>query len=270
MDLGYCRPATFHRHEGRFTVALTTGESITVSGEASAELPETLSRIPGLQRALDFRLLVKTPQFEVDNTTPLRGGYQGTMVEYAIAKLDELRLRMPNAGGLVIAPDIEMAEYMCTLIEMLDGEKPGIVHSKVPNPGNRIKAFKSTDKRWLVSVGMVSEGGYSALEGIVVFAQCDDWLAFRQAVGRVVRTQGVDDDTRAYVVMPNLSSSMLTLGEWKMRCPQVPLVLVVHLDTSDAQIAAMSVGCQISIAMFVGTSFRHGQSLQGPARTVRP
>ena len=80
------------------------------------------------------------------------------MMEWAIAKLNELRLRMPEAGGLVIAPDVEMAEYMSALIEMLEGEKPVIVHHKVPNPGARIKAFKSTDKRWLVSVGMVSEG----------------------------------------------------------------------------------------------------------------
>ena len=29
-------------------------------------------------------------------------------------------------------------------------------------------------------------------------------LAFRQAIGRVVRTNGPDDDTRAYVVMPSI------------------------------------------------------------------
>ena len=205
VDLGYCRPATFHRHEGRFTVTLNSGESVSVSGQGSIDLPGNLKRIPGLQRALDFALLAKTPQFESDNVTPLNGGYQCTMMEWAIAKLNELRLRMPEAGGLVIAPDVEMAEYMSALIEMLEGEKPVIVHHKVPNPGARIKAFKSTDKRWLVSVGMVSEGvDIPRLRVLVYLPYAMTELAFRQAVGRVVRTKGIDDDTRAYVVMPNL------------------------------------------------------------------
>ena len=46
------------------------------------------------------------------------------MMEWAISKLDELRHRMPEAGGLIIAPDIEMAEYMSAVIEMLEGDKP--------------------------------------------------------------------------------------------------------------------------------------------------
>ena len=85
VDLGYCRPATFHRHEGRFTVTLNSGESVSVSGQGSSDLPRNLKRIPGLQRALDFALLAKTPQFESDNVTPLNGGYQCTMMEWAIA-----------------------------------------------------------------------------------------------------------------------------------------------------------------------------------------
>ena len=207
VDLGYCRPATFHRHEGRFTVTLNTGESISVSGQSAGSLPKSLKRIPGLQRALDFYLLAKTPQFEADKVTPLNGGYQCTMMEWAISKLDELRHRMPEAGGLVIAPDIEMAEYMSSVIEMLEGEKPVIVHHRAPNPGARIKAFKSTDKRWLVSVGMVSEGvDIPRLRVLVYLPNALTELAFRQAVGRVVRTRGIDDDTRAYVVMPNLQT----------------------------------------------------------------
>ena len=69
------------------------------------------------------------------------------MIEYASVKLDELRLRMPEAGGLVIAPRIEMAEYMANLIEELEGEAPTVVHHEVPNPGARIKAFRNTTKR---------------------------------------------------------------------------------------------------------------------------
>src|SRR4029078_2423098 len=54
VDLGYCRPVTFHRHDGKFTVALEGGNEIHVSGHAPAELPLELKRVPGLQRVLDF------------------------------------------------------------------------------------------------------------------------------------------------------------------------------------------------------------------------
>ena len=65
---------------------------------------------------------------------------------------------MPNAGGLIIAPSIEMAEYMVALLEKIEGEKPMLVHSQMPNPNSKIRAFRETDKRWLVPVAMVSEG----------------------------------------------------------------------------------------------------------------
>lgn len=207
VDLGYCRPVTFHRHEGKFTVDLDGGHSVHVSGHQPAALPKELARVPGLQTALDFYRLARTPQFEADQITPKIDGYQATMLEWGGQKLTELRLRMPEAGGLVIAPSIEMAEYMVNLIERLEGERPLLVHSQMPNPESKIKAFRSTNKRWLVSVAMVSEGvDIKRLRVLVYLPNALTELAFRQAIGRVVRTAGPDDDTRAYVVMPSFET----------------------------------------------------------------
>ena len=207
VDLGYCRPVTFHRHEGLFTVDLDEGSKVQVSGHQKATLSKDLARVPGLQRALDFYRLACTPQFEADSKTPLADGYQATMLEYASQKLTDLRHRMANAGGLVIAPSIEMAEYMVKLIEIVEGETPILVHSQMPNPEAKIRAFRNTEKRWLVSVAMVSEGvDIPRLRLLVYLPHALTELAFRQAVGRVVRTAGPDDDTRAYVVMPYLDT----------------------------------------------------------------
>lgn len=204
VDLGYCRPVTFHRHEGRFTIDLDDGHTLHISGQQPAQLAGNLARIPGLQRVLDFYRLACTPQYEADGQTPLAIGYQATMIECAGQKLDDLRLRLPNAGGLVIAPNIEMAEYLACLIEQIEGEAPILVHSKMGNPESKIKAFKNTDKRWLVSVAMISEGvDIPRLRVLVYLPNALTELAFRQAIGRVVRTYGPDDDTRAYVVMPS-------------------------------------------------------------------
>lgn len=207
VDLGYCRPVTFHRHEGKFTVDLDAGQQVHVSGHSPATLPAELSRIPGLQAALDFYRLARTPKYEADMTTPLRTGYQATMLDWGSQKLSELRNRMPDAGGLVIAPSIEMAEYMVTLLELLEGERPYLVHSNMPNPEAKIKAFRNTNRRWLVSVAMVSEGvDIKRLRVLVYLPNPLTELAFRQAIGRVVRTAGPDDDTRAYVVMPSFET----------------------------------------------------------------
>lgn len=203
VDLEYCRPTTFHRHEGLFNVDFE-GEVVNVSGRQPAKLPKDLKRIPGLQRALNFYSLACTPLYEKDNQTPLRQGYQATMLEYAGLKLDELRERMPDAGGLIIAPSIEIADYFVKLVEIVDGETPILVHNNVQNADAKIDAFRKSDKRWLVSVAMVSEGvDIPRLRVLIYLSSALTELAFRQAIGRVVRTNGPNDDTRAYVVMPS-------------------------------------------------------------------
>jgi superfamily II DNA or RNA helicase len=207
VDLNYCRPATFHRHEGKFNVDLEDGQQVVVSSKHAAELTPELKRIPGLQRALNFYKLACAPQYDADGKSPRVDGYQGTMVEWGSAKLNELRYRMPNAGGLVIAPSILMAEYFVKLIERMEGEEPTIVHSLMGNPENKIEAFRQTEKRWIVSVGMISEGvDISRLRVLIYLPVALTELAFRQAVGRVVRNSGEDDDTRAYVVMPSFET----------------------------------------------------------------
>jgi superfamily II DNA or RNA helicase len=126
------------------------------------------------------------------------------MLEYASHKLNDLRERMADAGGLIIAPSIEMAEYFVRLIELIEGETPILVHNKVQNADGKIDAYRKSDKRWLVSVAMVSEGvDIPRLRVLIYLSSALTELAFRQAIGRVVRTNGPDDDTRAYVVMPS-------------------------------------------------------------------
>ena len=55
-----------------------------------------------------------------DGVTPDLTSYQSTMIEWGISKLDDLRLSMPNAGGLVIAPNIEVAEYIADILELFE------------------------------------------------------------------------------------------------------------------------------------------------------
>lgn len=206
VELNYCRPITFHRHEGKFSVKLADAERIAVSGTEEISLEPELKRVKGLQQALDYYRLVCTPKYLADGATPDQNSYQATMIQWGISKLDDLRETMPNAGGLVIAPSIGVAEYMADLLERIDGERPTLVHSQLPNAEGRIAAFRNSNKRWIVSVSMISEGvDIKRLRLLIYLPSAKTELSFRQAMGRVVRTMGPDDYSRAYVVMPTLA-----------------------------------------------------------------
>jgi len=204
VDLNYCRPVTFHRHEGNFNVVLDNKE-LTISSQEPVTLTGNLKDSKELQKILDFSNLVNIPQYENNTENPSIDGYQASMMEYAIEKLDELRLEMPTAGGLIIAPSIEFAEYFAKLVKIIDGEPGVIVHSLTTNPDLKIDRYRKTNARWLISVGMVSEGvDIKRLRLLVYLPRPRTELAFRQAVGRVVRTFGPNDNSRAYVIMPPL------------------------------------------------------------------
>ncbi len=202
VDLEYCRPITFHRHEGKFSVTLDDGENISVSGTEDTDFSPALKRIRGLQQALDYYKLACTPKYLASGAAD-PDSYQANMLQWCIDKLNDLRLRMPEAGGLVIAPNIPVAEYMAELLELLDGEKPVVVHNQVANPEGKITAFRNSKKRWIVSVAMISEGvDIQRLRVLAYLPNAQTELSFRQAMGRVVRNFGPQDDSRAYVVMP--------------------------------------------------------------------
>ncbi|UZK67847.1 DEAD/DEAH box helicase family protein [Sphingomonas sp. M1-B02] len=213
VDLGYCRPVTFHRHEGRFRIVLDDSSSadaggtalpdgLTVSSQEAAPIADEHPAAQALRRALDFYRLACSPHYNADGT-PSQESFQASMLSCATAELDRIRERMPRAGGLVIAPTIEVAEYFSDLLHAIEGERPMLVHSNMTGADGRIDAFRRSTKRWIVSVAMITEGvDIPRLRVLVYLPSALTELAFRQAVGRVVRSAGPDDDSRAYVVMP--------------------------------------------------------------------
>jgi superfamily II DNA or RNA helicase len=204
VEYGYCRPITFHRHEGKFSVSLPDGNNIAVSGSESLDITSNLKKIPGLQQALDYYRVVCTPKYMADGKTPDVKSYQASMIEVGAEKLAEIQDTIPHAGGLIIAPNIQVAEYMSDLLEMIEGEKPTLVHSKKTNSPELIASFKNNNKKkWIVSVAMISEGvDIKRLRVLIYLPNAQTELAFRQSMGRIVRSLGENDFSRAYVVMP--------------------------------------------------------------------
>ena len=212
IRLGYCRPIAFGRHEANFNIFDTKGGQKlgAVSGKGAEEIEEAVKGTYAekmLQESNRFYSCAITPVYNNDRT-PDENSYQASMLREGIAKLEDRKNRLPVAGGLVIAPNIETAEYMGKLIEKLTNKKPVVVHTGpgCDNPGDEIERFdKVNDNDWIVSVDMIGEGvDIQRLRVLVYLPRARTELKFRQAMGRVVRKyEGIaEDDSSAYVVMP--------------------------------------------------------------------
>jgi superfamily II DNA or RNA helicase len=128
----------------------------------------------------------------------------GEVLRDGDARLSEVRADgHPDAGGLVIASDQEHARAIATRLGSISGEQPELVMSDEPGASRRIADFASSDRRWLVSVLMVSEGVDIPRLRVGVYATAARTeLFFRQVVGRFIRTTPRPRRQMSYLLMP--------------------------------------------------------------------
>ncbi|MNF86210.1 hypothetical protein D3C84_686390 [compost metagenome] len=106
------------------------------------------------------------------------------------SKLNELRQVKPDAAGLVVATEIEHAKQIALALEGM-GEKCRIVTNKTPDAQQVINAFRSSACRWIVAVGMISEGtDIPRLQVCCYLSRIRTELHYRQVLGRVLRRTG--------------------------------------------------------------------------------
>ncbi|HBO1833577.1 TPA: DEAD/DEAH box helicase family protein [Pseudomonas aeruginosa] len=109
-------------------------------------------------------------------------------------KLDELRRIKPDAAGLVVATDIEHAQQIAQALEAR-GESCRVVTNRTPDAQQVINAFRHSDCRWIVAVGMISEGtDIPRLQVCCYLSRIRTELHYRQVLGRVMRRMGEPDD----------------------------------------------------------------------------
>jgi superfamily II DNA or RNA helicase len=109
-------------------------------------------------------------------------------------KLDEVRMHTPNAAGLVVATNIEHAHQIALALKG-KGESFQVVTTKTPDAQQVINEFKDSDCRWIVAVGMISEGtDIPRLQVCCYLSRIRTELHYRQVLGRVLRRMGEIDD----------------------------------------------------------------------------
>ncbi|WP_298725163.1 DEAD/DEAH box helicase family protein [uncultured Pseudomonas sp.] len=116
------------------------------------------------------------------------------LLDLGCSKLDELRQIKPDAAGLVVATDIEHAQQIAQALSVR-GEGCRIVTNKTPDAQQVINAFRQGACRWIVAVGMISEGtDIPRLQVCCYLSRIRTELHYRQVLGRVLRRTGESDD----------------------------------------------------------------------------
>jgi superfamily II DNA or RNA helicase len=160
----------------------------------------------GRLRSADFDLVLPAAEAARRLRTALspEGEWMGEVLRDGDARLSEVRADGHfDAGGLVIASDQDHARAIAARLGSISGEQPELVMSDEPGASRRIADFASSDRRWLVSVLMVSEGVDIPRLRVGVYATAARTeLFFRQVVGRFIRATPGPRRQMSYLLMP--------------------------------------------------------------------
>lgn len=119
-----------------------------------------------------------------------KGEWVPAVLKAADLRLSEVRRSVPDAGGLVIATDQEVARAYAKQLREICGEPVTVVLSDEEGASKRIEEFQNSERRWMVAVRMVSEGVDVPRLAVGVYATSSSTpLFFAQAIGRFVRAR---------------------------------------------------------------------------------
>ncbi|MCO1336594.1 DEAD/DEAH box helicase family protein, partial [Microbulbifer sp. OS29] len=131
----------------------------------------------------------------------------------AAHQLDNLRKSAPNAGGLIVTTSVSHARRIAFLLQAEFNETAVIATYIDDNPLATIRQFRDSSSKWIISVGMISEGtNLPRLQVCCYLTRVKTELYFRQVLGRILRTTG-ESGEKGYLFMP----AAPTLIKWALR-----------------------------------------------------
>ena len=145
-----------------------------------------------------------------------QGEWMPNVLRAADKRLTEVRKGIPDAGGLVIATDQNVARAYAKMIREITGEKVTLVLSDEAESSQRITDFSEGSQRWMVAVRMVSEGVDVPRLAVGVYAtSISTPLFFAQAVGRFVRARKRGET--ASVFLPSVPTLLSFANEMELQ-----------------------------------------------------
>lgn len=123
-------------------------------------------------------------------------------VSLCIKKLNAIRRHNPNAGGLFVATSVDHALQIASILEEASGEPPEVVTYIHDDSQKAIQDFRSSFTKWIISVGMISEGtDIPRLQVCCHLTRVKTELHYRQVLGRILRLQQTHRE-KAIFIMP--------------------------------------------------------------------
>lgn len=194
---GVVRTVSFHRYSG--------GITLNVLGEAPIQLHTEDEDLEEDEERKLLRGLLTSPEYT-------RG-----FLRSAHERLLAVRAEKPDAGGLVLCKDGEQVRRIGPMLREITGEEPAIIVSDDETATSTIDEYRKAGHMWIVAIRKVSEG--VDIPRLMVLAYLTTTVAplfFRQAVGRIVRSEGTDFDTEAYCFIPNTATLVKQAEEIEM------------------------------------------------------
>jgi superfamily II DNA or RNA helicase len=150
-------------------------------------------------------------------------------------RLNQLRKYNPDSGGLIVAASVEHAKQIKEALFMM-GESSTIVTYRELNPLTIIQEYKYGYDKWIISVGMISEGtNIPRLRVCCYLSQVKTELYFRQVLGRVMRVHHHTNEI-GYFFMPAHSKLLEYAQRIKKDIPeqvQINIEMFEQLDLNE-------------------------------------
>jgi superfamily II DNA or RNA helicase len=128
------------------------------------------------------------------------------VIKYVISsaqkKLISIRTKNADAAGLIVASSVEHAKQISILMKVCFNEDAVVVTYRENEPTNIIQQFRHAQTKWIISVGMISEGtNIPRLQVCCHLTNIKTEMHFRQILGRILRMTG-SKNQEAVMYMP--------------------------------------------------------------------
>ncbi|MDO6642158.1 MULTISPECIES: helicase-related protein [unclassified Shewanella] len=119
----------------------------------------------------------------------------------ANTKLDELRAESPDAGGLIVASSVKHAKQIQQILADNLKQQAIVVTYREDEPMVLIKQYRNSNEKWIISVGMISEGtNIPRLQVCCHLTNIKTEMHYRQILGRVLRiTDSINQEAVMYM-----------------------------------------------------------------------
>jgi superfamily II DNA or RNA helicase len=128
------------------------------------------------------------------------------VIQYVISsaqeKLNAIRATNADAAGLIVASSVEHARQISVLMKASFNENAVVVTYRENEPTTIIQQFRHAQTKWIISVGMISEGtNIPRLQICCHLTNIKTEMHFRQILGRILRMTG-SKNQEAVMYMP--------------------------------------------------------------------